>query len=125
MKAMTSKQFTDSDVDSFASLSTDFNPLHVDEAAAQKSIFKHRVAHGILVASLFSAVLGTKLPGEGSIYLGQDLKFVAPVYLGDIVTATVEVIELRSDKRIVKLSTTATNQKDQVVITGVATILVR
>lgn len=125
MKASISKKITVEDVDCFACLSTDYNPLHVNEEAARKSIFKHRVAHGMLVASLFSAVLGTQLPGEGSIYLGQDLRFVAPVYLDDTITAEVEVVELRNEKHIVRLSTTATNQNGIAVITGVATILVR
>ena len=79
----------------------------------------------MLVASLFSAVLGTRLPGEGSIYLGQDLKFVAPVFLGDQITAEVEIIELREDKHIVKLATIAHNQNAVNVIVGTATILVR
>lgn len=125
MKASTSKQITALDVDAFARLSTDYNPLHIDEEAAQKSIFKHRVAHGMLVASLFSSVLGTHLPGEGSIYLGQDLRFVAPVFLDDTITAEVEIIELREDKKIVKLKTTAFNQDSKTVITGTATILAR
>lgn len=125
MKASITKQINTQDVDSFAVLSTDFNPLHINEEAASKGIFKHRVAHGMLVASLFSAVLGTRLPGEGSIYLGQDLKFVAPVFLGDQITAEVEIIELREDKHIVKLATIAHNQNAVNVIVGTATILVR
>ena len=125
MKASISKRITAQDVDAFAILSTDFNPLHMNEEAAAKGIFKHRVAHGMLVASLFSAVLGTRLPGEGSIYLGQDLKFIAPVFLDDEITAEVEVVELREDKHIVKLSTVAHNQQAINVIIGTATILVR
>ena len=125
MKASISKRITAEQVDAFAQLSTDYNPLHINEEVAQKSVFHHRVAHGMLVASLFSAVLGTRLPGEGSIYLGQDLRFVAPVFLNDTITAEVEVIELREDKRIVKLATTAINQDGKSVITGTATILVR
>ncbi|NCA96587.1 MAG: MaoC family dehydratase [Bacteroidia bacterium] len=125
MKASITKRITAHDVDAFATLSTDFNPLHMSEEAASKGIFKHRVAHGMLVASLFSAVLGTRLPGEGSIYLGQDLKFIAPVFLDDEITAEVEVVELREDKHIVKLATVAHNQQAANVITGTATILVR
>lgn len=83
-------------------------------------MFKTRVAHGMLSASLISAVLGTQLPGAGTIYLGQDIKFVAPVYLGDTVCANVEVVELNIEKNIYKLTTVCTNQEGKVVIQGSA-----
>lgn len=120
-----SKVITEQDILTFAELSLDKNPLHIDPVAASKGMFGKQVAHGVLVASLISAVLGTKLPGEGSIYLGQELKFKKPVYIGDHITATAEVTELREDKHIVILKTTCTNQDGVVVIDGFATILVK
>ena len=88
-------------------------------------MFGKQVAHGVYVASFISAVLGTKLPGEGSVYLGQDLKFKRPVFIGDEIEAKVEIIELRPEKNIVILKTTCTNQDGVVVIDGQATILVK
>ena len=92
MKDQTQKTITEADVLLFSGVSTDTNPLHISEEAAKKGIFKSRVAHGMLVASLISAVLGTKLPGEGTIYLGQELKFKRPVYLGNTITAICEIL---------------------------------
>ena len=123
MTDSSTKVFTEKDVLSFAELSTDNNPLHIDEEAAKNGIFGRRVVHGILVSGLISAVLGTKLPGEGTIYLGQELKFRKPVFLGDAITATVEVVELIPEKKFAVLNTTCTNQDGVVVITGKATVL--
>lgn len=125
MKAHTSKTITETDVILFAGVSTDINPVHLDEEAAKKGIFGKRVAHGILVSGLISAVLGNKLPGPGSIYMGQDLKFLAPVFIGDTVTAEVEIVELIPEKKRIKLNTTCTNQDGKVVITGTALIMNR
>lgn len=125
MSDSTSKLITEQDILTFAELSTDKNPLHIDPVAASKGMFGRQVAHGILVSGLISAVLGTKLPGEGSVYLGQDLKFKRPVFIGDIITAKAEIIELREDKHIVILKTTCTNQDGVVVIDGQATIMVK
>ena len=86
---------------------------------AKESIFGKRVAHGVLVSGLTSAVLGMQLPGEGTIYLGQDNKFRRPVYIGDTVKATCEVIELNTEKNIAKLATTTTNQNNEIVIEGI------
>ncbi|MEI0685470.1 MaoC family dehydratase [Brachyspira pilosicoli] len=86
-------------------------------------MFKHRIANGMLTAKLISAVLGTKLPGEGTIYMGQELKFLAPVYFGDTITATAEIIELITEKKRVILSTTCTNQDGKVVLSGKATVM--
>lgn len=122
-KAQTSKTITETDVILFAGVSTDINPVHLDEEAAKQGIFGKRVAHGILVSGLISAVLGNKLPGPGSIYMGQDLKFLAPVYIGDTVTAEVEIIELIPEKSRIKLNTTCTNQDGKVVISGTALIM--
>jgi len=123
-KAEMTKQISDSDIRTFADLSGDTNPVHLDEEAGKNSRFGKRVAHGMLSASLISAVLGKQLPGEGSIYLGQNLKFKAPVFIDDVVTVTVEVTALREDKGIVTLKTTCTNQGGTVVIDGEATVLV-
>ncbi len=114
------KTITEADVLNFASASGDVNPIHIDAVAAEKSIFKQRVAHGILVSGLISTVLGTKLPGMGTIYMGQELRFTHPVFLNDAITATVEVIDINREKSRVKLRTTCTNQHGDVVIEGTA-----
>lgn len=121
-KASLQKTFSVADVTLFGGISLDVNPLHMSDKFAESSIFGKRVVHGILTSGLISAVLANKLPGPGTIYLGQDLRFVAPVYLGDDITAEVEIIEIREDKKIVKLNTTCTNQDGKTVITGVATV---
>jgi acyl dehydratase len=120
--ASLTKVFTDADVRAFSDLSLDVNPLHLDESYAKESIFGGRIVHGMLVASLFSAILANQLPGEGSIYLGQSLSFKAPIYLGDEITATVEIIKIRPDKPIITLATTATNTEGVVVIEGEAVV---
>ncbi len=122
MSAQTTKTITETDVVLFAGLSTDINPLHINEEYAKTTVFGSRIAHGILVSGLISATLANKLPGPGCIYLGQDLKFTAPVRIGDTITATVEVASLREDKKIVTLTTTCTNQKGDVVIQGSAVL---
>ena len=98
MKAEISKTITETDVILYAGITLDTNPAHLNEVHAQQTMFKHRIAHGMLTAGLISAVLGTKLPGEGTIYMGQELKFLAPVYFGDTITATAEIIELIPEK---------------------------
>ena len=118
-----SKTITEKDVDSFAEISLDTNPIHLNEEYASKTIFKKRIAHGILTTGLISAVLGTKLPGEGAIYLSQDIKFLAPVYLNDTITATVKIIELNEEKRKVTVSTICTNQEGKEVLSGKAILL--
>ncbi len=123
-KTSVSKIFTDEDVRGFSDLSLDKNPIHLDQAFAEESIFGKRIVHGMLVASLFSGLLGMKLPGEGSIYLGQSLSFKAPIYIGDEVTATVEIIKIREDKPIVTLKTVCVNSKGVVVIEGEAVVKV-
>ncbi len=117
-----SAQFSMEQVKTFASLSQDFNPLHLDPVYASQTIFKGNIVHGFLVGSLFSAILGTKMPGEGSIYLKQDMKFVKPVYINDTVTAVVTVTDINYEKQLVTLSTTSYNQDDVVVIEGSALI---
>ncbi|HJY27992.1 MAG TPA: MaoC family dehydratase [Pyrinomonadaceae bacterium] len=117
------KTIEQADVDAFADLTGDHNPVHVDEEFAKTTHFGRRIAHGMLTASLISSVLANKLPGKGSVYLGQTLKFVAPVFPGDTITARVTVKEIRADKPIVKLETICINQHDEIVIRGEATVL--
>src|ERR1043166_7261632 len=121
--AAITKTIEQADIDAFANVTGDQNPVHVDEEFAKTTRFRQRIAHGMLTASLISAVLANKLPGEGSVYLGQTLQFVAPVFPGDRVTARVTVKEIREDKPIVKLETICVNQRDEVVIRGEATVL--
>lgn len=111
------------DVDAFAAVTGDHNPVHVDEEFAKTTRFGRRIAHGMLTASLISSVLANKLPGEGSVYLGQTLQFVAPVFPGDEITARVTVKEIREDKPILKLETICMNQRDEIVVRGEATVL--
>src|SRR5215217_4272714 len=117
------KRIDETDIQVFADLTGDYNPVHLDEAFAKTTRFGRRIAHGMLSASLISAVLANKLPGEGSVYLGQTLQFVAPVFPGDEITARVTVKEIREDKPIVKLETICINQRDEIVIRGEATVL--
>lgn len=99
------KVVTDEDIEMFAAVSTDRNPVHLDDDYAQDTIFEGRIAHGMLTAGLISAVIGEQLPGHGTVYLGQTLKFMAPVRPGDLVRAEVEVAEIDHSKRRVKLLT--------------------
>ncbi len=119
------KAIEQSDIDAFANVTGDHNPVHVDEEFAKTTRFGRRIVHGMLTASLISAVLANKLPGEGSVYLGQTLQFVAPVFPGDEITARVTVREVREDKPILKLETVCVNQRDELVIRGEATVLKR
>lgn len=119
------KTIEQADILAFADVTGDHNPVHVDEAFAQTTRFGRTIAHGMLSASLISAVLANKLPGAGSIYLGQTLQFVAPVFPGDEITARVTVKEIREGKPIMKLETVCINQRDEVVIRGEATVLSR
>ena len=100
-----SKVVTDRDIEMFAEVSTDRNPVHLDDAYARDTIFEGRIAHGMLTAGLISAVIGEQLPGHGTVYLGQSLTFLAPVRPGDLVTAEVEVLEIDHSRRRVKLGT--------------------
>lgn len=118
-----SKTITGDDVQSFAEISLDRNPLHLDDDIARKSIFGQRVAHGILSAGLISAVIGTQLPGKDTIYLAQTLKFTAPVFIGDQITAKVTVTNKNDDKHIIQLKTQVTNQDGKMVIDGTATVV--
>ncbi|MRI80975.1 MaoC family dehydratase [Fundicoccus ignavus] len=115
------KTVTETDVVLFAGISGDLNPAHVDEVAAKQSMFKGRVAHGILGASFISAVIGMKLPGPGTLYLSQDLQFVKPIYFNDTVTATVTIKEVGRRGRLT-LETKLTNQDGKELITGEAKV---
>ena len=97
------KVITDRDIKQFAEISTDHNPVHLDDEYARDTIFEGRIAHGMLTAGLVSAVIGEQLPGHGTIYMSQNLKFLAPVRPGDLVHAEVKVIDMVIDKRRVKL----------------------
>lgn len=114
---------TDERIRQFAAASGDMNSIHLDEAAAAQTRFGRRIAHGMLTASLISAVLGNDLPGVGSIYLSQSVKFKAPVFLGDTITARVTVTAYREDKRIATLATTCLNQDGQLVLEGEAVVI--
>lgn len=122
-KASFQKTITESDVYLYAGITGDLNPAHINQVEAEKTMFQGRIAHGMLTAGLVSAVLGMQLPGPGSIYLGQELKFVAPVRIGDTIKAEVEVIEKLEDKNRIKLSTICTNQNGVEVLIGVANIM--
>jgi len=122
--ASLSKTVTEYDVYTFAGVTGDFNPAHINEAYAATTSFKKRIAHGMLSAGFVSAVLGTKLPGAGSIYAGQTMKFLSPVYIGDTVTATVTIKEIIEERRRIILTTEVTNQDGVTVFTGEATIFI-
>jgi 3-hydroxybutyryl-CoA dehydratase len=121
--AEVSKTITGEDVRAFAELTGDRNPVHLDESYAAATRFGRRIAHGMLAASLISTVLASELPGRGSVYLSQTLRFTAPVYLGDTVTARVTVTHVREDKPVVTLETVCTNQRGERVIEGEAVVL--
>ena len=117
------KTFDDAEIEKFAALTGDRNPLHMDAAFAARTRFKRRIAQGILSASLISTCIGMHLPGTGAIYLDQTLRFVKPVYVGDRVTLTATVSHIRDDKPILTLSTIWTNQLGQRVIEGEAHVM--
>ena len=117
------KTVTETDIALFAGVTGDFNPVHIDQVAAERSMFKGRIAHGMLSAGFISAVLGMKLPGTGSIYLSQSLRFTKPVRIGDTVTARVEVLEVISTKRRVRLATSCRNQQGETVVEGEAVVM--
>ncbi len=123
-RATFSKTITHGDIEAFAELTGDRNPLHLDDVFARRSRFGRPIAHGTLVAGVISAALGMVLPGPGAIYLSQTLKFLKPVYPGDTVTATVEVTAYREHKGVVTLRTVCANQSGDVVVDGEAVLLV-
>ena len=121
-RASFSKTVTESDIYLFAGVTGDINPAHVNETYASKTFFKGRIAHGMLSAGFISAVLGMQLPGPGTIYMEQNLRFLSPVRPGDTITATVEVVELDSEKNTALLHTSCTNQDGKQVVDGQAKV---
>jgi len=116
------KTVSESDIYLYAGITGDFNPAHMNEEYAKKTFFKTRIAHGMLSAGFISTVIGNELPGTGSIYVKQDLRFLAPVRIGDTITARVEVIEIMDGKNRVRLKTVCVNQEGTQVLDGEATV---
>jgi 3-hydroxybutyryl-CoA dehydratase len=116
------KTISESDIYLYAGITGDFNPAHVNEVYAQKTFFKTRIAHGMLSAGFISAVIANQLPGPGTIYIKQELEFLAPVRMGDTITAGVEVLEVMADKKRLRLKTTCINQQGTVVLDGQAIV---
>ena len=117
------RTITDADIANFAGVSGDFNPLHTDEEYAKETIFKGKIAHGFFTAALITNGVGNKLPGPGSVYLKQELRFLAPVRAGDTIMVMAEVIEKIEEKQRVRIRTTCTNQKGELVLDGEAALL--
>ena len=122
-RAELTRAFTEADVINFAKVSGDNNPAHLDEAYAQTTMFKTRIVHGMLVASLFSALLGTQLPGLGTIYTGQTLKFTKPVHFDEQLTASITVKEVLVEKNRVILDCLVANPAGEPVVVGEATVM--
>lgn len=122
-KAFVEKTISEEDVRHFAEISGDDNPLHLDEAYAAGSRFGKRVVHGMLAASLISRVIGTKLPGKGTIYLSQSLKFLKPVFIGDTVRAEVEITKLDTERGRITLETRVIRQDGECVLAGEALVI--
>jgi acyl dehydratase len=123
-KFSTSKQITDAVIRAFAELSGDYNPIHLDEEFAKNTRFGKRIAHGMISGALISAVLGYELKDRKIVYLSQTLKFTAPVFIDDTVTATATVTNIREDKNIVTIETICTNQNGEMVVKGEGAIMV-
>ncbi len=122
-KEFVQKTISEGDIYLYAGITGDLNPAHINEEYAKNTIFKGRIAHGMLTAGLVSAVIGMKLPGPGTIYLAQELKFTAPVRIGDTIKAEGEIIEINTEKNRVKIRTTCINQNGDFVLQGVATVM--
>lgn len=121
-RAHFSKTLSESDVYLFAGVTGDLNPAHINEEYAGKTFFKTRIVHGMLLAGLISGVLGNKLPGAGTVYLRQDLEFLAPVHIGETITAVVEIIEILHEEKRVRVRTTCVNQQGVLVLNGEALV---
>ncbi len=123
-KATRTRTISAEDVETFARISGDSNPIHLDDDYAATTPFGRRIAHGMLTASLISALLANDLPGPGTVYLSQTLTFKAPVFLGETITATAEVTTYRESRRIATLRTTCHNQDGKLVLEGEAVVIV-
>lgn len=121
-KASLSKKVTERDVATFAEISGDRNPLHLDENFAKGTRFGARIAHGGFTFAIISAVLGMELPGPGTVYMSQNLKFLKPVFFDDTITATVELTAIRTDKGIITCKTDCTNQRGEKIAEGEAVV---
>lgn len=117
-----SKKFTTAEVQQFSQLSMDNNPLHLDDEFASKNLFGAKIVHGYLTTSLFSAIIGTKLPGFGSIYLKQDLNFKRPIFHNELVTATVTIKNIQTEKSIVYLDTVCKKENGEIAVEGNAIV---
>lgn len=117
------KTMSETDIYLFAGITGDLNPAHVDAVTAAEGMFKQRIAHGMLSGSFISTVLAMKLPGPGTIYLGQELSFRGPVFIGDTITAKVECTEKLEQRKWLKFKTTVTNQDGKLVVDGNATVI--
>ncbi|MFX1511715.1 MAG: MaoC family dehydratase [Promethearchaeota archaeon] len=122
-KAELKRTISEGDIEKFAKLSGDYNPIHLDEEFAQSTMFKGRIAHGILTTSFISTVIARDLPGPSSIYLGQNASFRKPVRIGDTLLVKVEVIQKIDEKEHIRLKTTCTNQNNELVLDGEALVM--
>lgn len=121
-KAQFAKTISESDIYLYAGLTGDFNPAHINTVYAEKTPFKTRIAHGMLLGGFISAVMANQLPGPGTIYIRQGLNFLAPVRIGDTITAEVEIIEILAEKKRARIKTTCFNQDGKVVVDGEALV---
>lgn len=122
-KAQVSRKITNEDIQNFAELTGDDNPVHLNEEYAENTMFKGRIAHGILVSSLIATILGNKFPGHGTIYLSQNIKFIKPVRVNDLITAEVEVTDIDIERNRLTLKTRCFNQDNVNVIIGEAIVM--
>ena len=116
------KTVTETDIYLYAGVTGDFNPAHLNEEYAKNTFFKTRIAHGMLIAGLVSGLLGVALPGPGTVYVRQELDFLAPVHIGDTITAKAEVVEIMDQKNRVRIRTTCVNQEGTKVLDGLAIV---
>jgi 3-hydroxybutyryl-CoA dehydratase len=121
-RAEFSKTITETDVYLYAGVTGDLNPAHINEEYAKKTFFKTRIVHGMLLAGLISGVLGNKLPGPGTVYIRQELNFLAPVRMGDTITASVEILEIMAEAKRIRAKTTCVNQEGTLVLDGEAIV---
>jgi 3-hydroxybutyryl-CoA dehydratase len=121
-KAEVAKTISESDIYLYAGITGDFNPAHIDEEYAKGTFFKTRIAHGMLLGGFISTVIGNKLPGPGTIYVKQELNFLAPVHMGDTITARAEVVEIVAEKNRIRLKTLCINQEGATVLDGEALV---